>query len=189
MTVTPSWRAAASSAFSVTVSPRSVSTIGRPGVTERSTSAWYSPSVAVMSRPNRRRAIMCGSIVRVPRSQPPAYGSLKWSIRCSSGPRNMMIERVRRAAAASMASRSTSAGGTISRSTPPLIHRVRTPMEPSTSRRRYTSSMRATRRSTVRPLFNKVAHSSATHAFLLVFTSIAPDSRRPPTTRRCIGPA
>ena len=90
-----------------------------------------------------------------------------------------MIERVRRAASSSIASRSSSAGGTISRSTPPLIHRVRTPMEPSTSRRRYTSSMRATRRSTVRPLFNKVAHSSATHAFLLVFTSIDPGQPTP----------
>ncbi len=29
---------------------------------------------------------------------------------------------------------------------------------------------------------------SATHAFLLVLTSMLPDSRRPPTTRRCIGP-
>lgn len=72
MTVTPSWRAAASSAFSVTVSPRSVSTIGRPGRTDRSTRAWYWPSVAATSRPNRRSAIMCGSMVRVPRSQPPA---------------------------------------------------------------------------------------------------------------------
>ncbi len=101
----------------------------------------------------------------------------------------MMIERVRRAASASIDSISSSAGGTISRSTPSLIQRVRTPIEPSTSRRRYTSSIRATRRSTVRPLLRSEAHSSATHAFLLVFTSIAPDGRRPPTTLRCIGPA
>lgn len=98
-------------------------------------------------------------------------------MRCSSGPRNMMMERVRRAASASIAARSSSAGGTISRSTPSLIQRVRTPMEFSTSRRRYTSSMRATRRSTVRPLLSSEAHSSATHAFLLVFTSMAPESR------------
>lgn len=57
-------------------------------------------------------------------------------MRCSSGPRNMMMERVRTAASASMASMSSSAGGTISRSVPSLIQRVRTPMELSTSRRR-----------------------------------------------------
>lgn len=98
-------------------------------------------------------------------------------MRCSSGPKNMMMERVRTAASASMAAMSSSAGGTSSRSTPSLIQRVRTPMEFSTSSRRYTSSMRATRRSTVRPLFSSEAHSSATQAFLLVLTSMAPESR------------
>ena len=44
----------------------------------------------------------CGSTVRVPRSQPPAYGSWKCSSSCSSGPRNMMTVRVRRAASTSM---------------------------------------------------------------------------------------
>ncbi|OEV18482.1 hypothetical protein AN221_22590 [Streptomyces nanshensis] len=100
----------------------------------------------------------------------------------------MMIERVRRAASASIAAMSSSAGGTSSRSTPSLIQRVRTPMELSTSRSRNTSSIRATRRRTVRPLLRSEAQSSATQAFLLVLTSIAPESRRPPTTRRCMGP-
>ena len=40
--------------------------------------------------------------MRVPRSQPPAYGSWKLSCSWSSGPRNMMTVRVRRAAATSM---------------------------------------------------------------------------------------
>ena len=72
MTVTPGCRAAAISAFSVTVSPRSVSTIGACGSIARLTWAWYSPSVAFTSRPNGRRAYMWGSTVRVPRLQPPA---------------------------------------------------------------------------------------------------------------------
>ncbi len=59
-------------AFSVTVSPRSVSTIGRPGTIARLAWAWYQPSVAFTSRPNGRSADMCGSTVRVPRLQPPA---------------------------------------------------------------------------------------------------------------------
>ncbi len=98
---------------------------------------------------------MCGSTVRVPRSQPPAYGSSKTSWRCISGPRNMMIERVRRAASSSMRSRSRSAGGTISRSLSSLSQRVCTPMLASTSRSRLTSSMRATRRSVVRPRLSR----------------------------------
>ncbi len=40
MIVVPGWRAAAISAFSVTVSPRSVSTIGRVGSMVRLTLAW-----------------------------------------------------------------------------------------------------------------------------------------------------
>lgn len=47
-----------------------------------------------------------------------------------------MMDRVRRAASASIAAISSTAGGTISRSTPSLIQRVRTPIEFSTSRRR-----------------------------------------------------
>lgn len=50
-------------------------------------------------------------------------------------------------------------------------------MEFSTSSSRLTSSIRATLRSVVRPLFSSEAHSSATPAFLLDFTSIDPDSR------------
>ena len=61
-------------------------------------------------------------------------------------------------------------------------------MDESTSRIRKTSSMRATRRSTVRPELRSEAHSSATQAFLLVLTSMLPESLRPPTTRRCMGP-
>ena len=72
MIVVPGWSAAAIRAFSVTVSPRSVSTIGRVGVIAASTRAWYEPSVALTSRPNGRSAAMCGSTVRVPRLQPPA---------------------------------------------------------------------------------------------------------------------
>ena len=85
MTVVPSWSAAAIRAFSVTVSPRSVSTIARCGTTVGFTCAWYIPSVALTSSPNGRSADMCGSTVRVPRLQPPAYGSSKTSARCSSG--------------------------------------------------------------------------------------------------------
>ncbi len=53
---------------------------------------------------------------------------------------------------------------------------VFTPIEFSTSSSRLTSSIRATLRSVVRPLFSRLAHSSATPAFLLDFTSIDPDS-------------
>ena len=138
--------------------------------------------------PNGRSAIRCGSTVRVPRSQPPAYGSWKSSSRCISGPSSSSMLRVRRAASTSMAARSRRAGGTSSRSVPPLIQRVRTPMLARTSRMRLTSSMRASRRSTVRPLVRRLAQSSATAAFLLVLTSMAPDRGAPPWTRRCIGP-
>ena len=46
----------------------------------------------------------------------------------------------------------------------------------STSSSRLTSSMRATRRSVVRPRLSREAHSSATPAFLEVFTSMLPES-------------
>ena len=100
-----------------------------------------------------------------------------------------MIERVRRAAGSSMLARSSSAGGTISRSLLELSQVVSTPREFSTSRSRLTSSMRATRRSVVRPLFSREAHSRATPAFLEVLTSIEPDSVVGPVTRRWVGPA
>ena len=58
--------------------------------------------MALMSRPNWRSACRCGVTVRVPRLQPPAYGNSNSSSSCSSGPRNMMIDRVRRAASSSM---------------------------------------------------------------------------------------
>ena len=50
----------------------------------------------------------------------------------------------------------------------------------STSRIRWTSSIRATLRSVVRPWLSSAAHSSATPAFLRDFTSIEPDSVVPP---------
>ena len=100
-----------------------------------------------------------------------------------------MIERVRRAAVWSMLSSLSSLGGTISRSLSSLSHRVCTPMLLSTSSSRLTSSMRATLRSVVRPRLSRVAQSSATPAFLEVFTSIEPDRRVGPVTRRWVGPA
>ena len=54
-----------------------------------------------------------------------------------------MTVRVRRAASTSIPARSSSAGGTISRSLLSGSHRVRTPMELRTSMIRLTSSMRA----------------------------------------------
>ena len=51
----------------------------RPGRLDRPVDAsrGSSPSVALTSRPNGRSADMCGSTVRVPRLQPPAYGRSK----------------------------------------------------------------------------------------------------------------
>ena len=48
--------------------------------------------------------------------------------------------------------------------------------------------MRATLRSTVVPSLSRHAHSRATPAFLLDFTSIEPLSSVPPCTRRWLGP-
>ena len=78
MTVVPGWRAAASSTFSVTVSPRSVSTIAR-GRARGRPRRWPRRSRGWRRRRARRpcSADRCGSTVRVPRSQPPAYGSSK----------------------------------------------------------------------------------------------------------------
>ena len=52
---------------------------------------------------------------------------------------------------------------------------------------RSTSSMRASLRSVVVPLFRSEAQSRATPAFFDDFTSIEPDRVVPPSTRRCIG--
>jgi hypothetical protein len=79
------------------------------------------------------------------------------------------------------------AGGTISRSLESGSHRTLTPIEVSTSMIRLTSSIRARLRSVVRPRLSRVAHSRATAAFLEVLTSMAPESLRPPTIRRCCG--
>ena len=100
-----------------------------------------------------------------------------------------MIERVRRAASSSIRDRSSSLGGTISRSLSVPIHRVCTPRLLSTSRSRLTSSMRATLRSTVLPRLSSEAQSRATPAFLDVLTSMAPESVVGPVIRRCTGPA
>ena len=132
---------------------------------------------------------MCGSTVRVPSWQPPAYGSSKVSARWSSGPRNISTERVRRAAASSIELRSSSLGGAISRSPSSPIQRVWTPRLPSTSSRRLTSSMRATLRSVVLPRFSSEAQSRATPAFFDVFTSISPERVVGPVIRRWVGPA
>ena len=84
--------------------------------------------------------------------------------------------------------RSRFGGGVISRSFSSLSHRDFTPMLSSTSRSRLTSSIRATRRSVVRPRLRSEAQSSATPAFLEVFTSMEPLSRVGPVTRRWVGP-
>ena len=186
----PGCRAAAIRAFSVTVSPRSVSTIGRAGSIARLTVAWYIPSVALTSSPNGRSADMCGSTVRVPRLHPPAYGRSNTSSRCSRGPRNMMIERVRRAAGLVDVGQ-VEVGRRHDLQVVLLVEPAGSslPGEFSTSRSRLTSSMRATRRSVVRPLLSSEAQSRATPAFLDVLTSIVPDSVVGPLTRRWVGPA
>ena len=130
---------------------------------------------------------MCGSTVRVPRLQPPANGSLKSWYWCSSGPRNIITVRVRLAASTSMASSFSFFGGVISRSLSGS-QRHFTPMLSSTSIIRFTSSIRATRRRVVLPLFSRAAHSRPTAAFLLVFTSISPWSSLPPLMRKLVLP-
>ena len=82
-------------------------------------------------RRGRRRAAptgaarRCGCRGRSRRRR--AAGSCSSS--CSSGPRNMITVRVRRAASTSMLARSSRAGGTISRSLLSGSQRMRTPME------------------------------------------------------------
>ena len=71
----------------------------------------------------------------------------------------------------------------------PSSHSVWTPIESSTSRMRLTSSIRARLRSVVVPLLSREAHSRATAAFLLVLTSMAPESGRPPSIRRWTAPS
>lgn len=61
-------------------------------------------------------------------------------------------------------------------------------MERSTSSIRSISTMRATLRSVVVPLFSSEAHSRATAAFLLLLTVTDPASAWPPVTRRWVGP-
>ena len=97
-----------------------------------------------------------------------------------------MIDRVRRAASTSMASRSRCRGTTISRSRPSVDQVARTPTERSTSTMRSTSTIRATLRSRVVPRLSSDAHSSATAPFLLVLTSIRPLRVWPPCTRRWV---
>ena len=130
-------------------------------------------------------------MVRAPRSQPPAYGSLKLAVgvqqrteehdhRCGSAapPRDPSSSRSK-----------VRAGRTSSRSLPSSDQVARTPMLISTSRIRLTSSILAMPRMTVRPRFSRLAHSSATAAFFDDRTSILPLSLAPPWTRRCCGSA
>ena len=178
--------AAAITAFSVTVSPRSVRRIVRLPVT-KSVVAWYESVSASTWRPNAASPVKCGSTVRFPRLQPPANGSRKSAYWCSSGPKNIITVRVRLAASTSIDSSFSRAGGVISRSLS-SSQRVFTPIEFSTSIIRFTSSIRATRRSVVLPLFSRLAHSKPTAAFLLVLIYISPDSCLPPCTRKFILP-
>ena len=127
-------------------------------------------------------------MVRAPRSQPPAYGRSKVVYECSSGPRNMITERVRRAASRSIDSSLSFSGRTRVRSLPSADQVAATPMEVSTSRMRLTSSILAMPRMTVRPRLSRLAHSSATAAFLDERTGIEPLSLAPPCTRRWVGP-
>ena len=97
---------------------------------------------------------------------------------------NMMIERVRRAAASSMALRSSSSGRCSVRSLPSADHETSTPMLVSTSRSRLTSSMWAMPLSTVRPRLSRLAHSRATAAFLLERTRMEPSRWVSPLMRK-----
>ena len=101
-----------------------------------------------------------------------------------------MTLRVRRAASTSMEARSRTAGRRIWRSFA-LSQVHSTPMLVSTSTIRLTSSIRASLRSVVVPRLIRLAHNSATPAFLLLLTSTAPARVRPPSTRRWVicGPA
>lgn len=101
----------------------------------------------------------------------------------------VLTERVRRAAVTSIRDRSRWTGGMISRSLSSLSQRVWTPRLVSTSSSRFTSSMRATLRSVVRPRLSSDAHSRPTPAFFEVLTAMLPDSVVGPVTRRCVGPA
>ena len=99
-----------------------------------------------------------------------------------------MMLRVRRAASASIAVRSSSAGTTRVRSRPAASQVAETPIEVRTSRMRSTSTIRETLRSVVVPRLSSEAQSRATAAFFDDFTVTLPDSGRPPLTRRCVGP-
>lgn len=98
-----------------------------------------------------------------------------------------MTVRVFLAASISMFSSLSRRGGIISRS---LLssHLHLTPMLSRTSIIRLTSSIRATRRRVVLPLFSRLAQSRPTAAFLLVFVSILPWSFLPPFIRKLVLP-
>ena len=97
-----------------------------------------------------------------------------------------MMLRVRRAASTSMRARSSTAGRTKVRSASSADQVTSTPMLCKTSSSRLTSSMCAIPRSTVRPLFNRLAQSSATAAFLDERVSIEPDKEVSPSILRFI---
>jgi hypothetical protein len=100
-----------------------------------------------------------------------------------------MMLRVRRAASASIAVRSSSAGTTSVRSRPASSQVAETPIEVRTSRIRSTSTMRETLRRVVLPRLSSEAHSRATAAFFDDLTVTRPRSGVPPRTRRWVGPA
>ena len=99
-----------------------------------------------------------------------------------------MMLRVRRAAVTSIAARSSSAGRSRVRSVRSSFQVALTPMLVSTSRSRFTSSIRAMPRRTVLPRLIRLPQSRATAAFLLERTSIEPDSLVPPSMRKFIVP-
>ena len=190
MIVVPGCSAAAIRAFSVTVSPRSVSTIGRVGSIDP-----VDGGVVVAlgrldleaERAQRRHVRLDGAGAEV------AAAGVRAARRCrrggaagrgTSAPSGYAGPRPRR----SRSGRGR-VGGMISRSPSSPIQRVWTPRLPSTSSRRLTSSIRATLRSVVRPRLSSEAHSRATPAFLEVLTSISPESVVGPVIRRWVGPA
>ncbi len=136
--------------------------------------------MASIFKPNALSARKCGSIVRVPSVHPPAYGKRNCLNLCKSGPINIKIERVLRAASTLMCSISNSSGDIISKSRPSFTHRHRTPKDSKTSIIRNTSSIRAKCFSVVVPEFKIEAHSKATAAFLLVLIVASPCNSLPP---------
>ena len=98
------------------------------------------------------------------------------------------VEPVGRAAAASIAARLSRAGRITSNCDRSGDQVVWTPMLVSTSTSRFTSSIWAMPRSTVRPWLSRAAHIKATAAFFEDRTAIEPRSVVGPSTRKWVGP-